>query len=173
VPVADRGKRSDAVGAADPESAARAVCLRLLDTAPRTRAELDEHLRRRGVPSEPAAQVLDRLADVGLIDDVAYAQAWVSTRQAGRGLGRRRLVDELRRKGVARETIDEAIEQVDTATERATARALVARRLPQLSGLSREKQLRRLAGVLARRGYPDGLVREVVTDAVLGGDDSS
>jgi regulatory protein len=159
--------------AAGPEESARAICLRLLDAAPRTRAELAERLRRRGVADGPAARVLDRLTDVGLIDDVAYAHAWVDTRQAGRGLGRRRLVDELRRKGVARDTIDEAIGQVDAATERATARALVARRLPQLTGLSREKQLRRLAGLLARRGYPGGLAREIVTEAVLGGDSSS
>jgi regulatory protein len=152
----------------DPESAARAICLRQLDRGPRTRAELAERLRRRGVPDEPAERVLDRLADVGLVDDTAYADAWVSTRQAGHGFGRRRLAAELRRKGVARDTVTEAVGRVDAATERATARALVTRRLPQLAGLPRQTQLRRLAAMLARRGYPEGLVREVVADAVLG-----
>jgi regulatory protein len=159
--------------AIDPEGAARAICLRLLDASPRTRAELAEQLQRRDIPDPVAEQVLVRLGEVGLVDDAAYADAWVSTRQAGRGLGRRRLVAELRRKGVARETIEEAIGQVDVATERATARALVQRRLPHLAGLPREKQLRRLAGMLARRGYAEGLAREIVTDAVLGDGDAA
>src|SRR5262249_23857501 len=58
----------------DPESVARAICLRLLAQRARTRAELAQALRRRGVPDGAAGSVLDRFAEVGLIDDAALAQ---------------------------------------------------------------------------------------------------
>jgi regulatory protein len=161
------GGRERAVGQ-DPEQVARQVCLKLLDVAPRTRVELAERVRRSGVPDAVAERVLDRLTDVGLVDDEAFAEAWVSSRHAGRQLGSRRLADELRRRGVSRSAVERAVSQLDPDSERAAARALAAARLPRLAGLSKQTQLRRLAGLLARRGYPDGLAREVVTDAVFG-----
>src|SRR5690348_9385137 len=88
----------------DPVEVARALCLRLLTVAPRTRAQLAAALARRGVPAEAADAVLGRLTDVGLVDDQAFAAAWVSSRHLGRGLGRRALSAELRVRGVAGET---------------------------------------------------------------------
>ena len=73
----------------DPESVARGICLRALTGAPKTRQQLAELLSARGVPDDAAEAVLDRYTEVGLIDDAAFARAWVSSRQAGRGLARR------------------------------------------------------------------------------------
>ncbi|MGC2008301.1 regulatory protein RecX, partial [Trebonia sp.] len=70
----------------DPEERARQVCLRLLTLAPRTRAQLADALRKRGIPDETADEVLSRFVDVGLIDDAAFARAWVESRHYGRGL---------------------------------------------------------------------------------------
>ena len=84
---------------ADPEAVARGICLRALTGAPKTRQQLADLLANR-VPDEAAEAVLDRYVEVGLIDDAAYARAWVSSRQAGRGLARRALSAELRAKGV-------------------------------------------------------------------------
>src|SRR5829696_959849 len=89
------GHPEDPLG--DPESVARAICLRLLTGQPRTRSELAAALARRGVPGEAAAAVLGRFAEVGLIDDRAFAAAWVGSRHAGRGLARA-LAAELRRR---------------------------------------------------------------------------
>src|SRR6202020_3376559 len=75
----------------DPEARARQVCLRLLTLAPRTRAQLADALRKRGIPDSVADEVLGRLADVGLIDDAAFARAWVESRHHSRGLAGRAL----------------------------------------------------------------------------------
>src|ERR1700730_5418267 len=70
----------------DPEAQARQISLRLLTIAPRPRAQLAQALHRRGVPDEAAETVLSRFADVGLIDDAAFARAWVESRHCSRGL---------------------------------------------------------------------------------------
>ena len=145
---------------------ARAICLRLLTGAPRTRSQLAEALRRKGVPEEAAEQVLSRLEEAGLIDDRAFADAWVESRHHGRGLARRALAQELRTKGVDPQLIDRAVGQLDAEQEEQTARDLVARRLPATRGLPRDKRLRRLAGMLARKGYPEGVALRVVRQAL-------
>ena len=79
---------------------ARAVVLRQLTGAPKSRKQLEDALTRKGCPDDVAAEVLDRFEQVGLVDDEAYAQAFVRSKQAGRGLARRALSHELRAKGV-------------------------------------------------------------------------
>jgi regulatory protein len=140
--------------------------LRKLTAAPRTRAQLADDLARRAVPDDVATKVLDRFTEVGLIDDRAFADGWVRTRHAQRGLSRRSLAHELRQKGVADELVDEAVAAVDDDDERRAAEELVTRRLPALQRFDREVQLRRLVGMLARKGYPGGLAMQVVRAAV-------
>jgi regulatory protein len=138
----------------------------LLAVRPRTRSELASALRRRGVSQEVATSVLDRYDEVGIIDDAAFARAWVTSRHHGQGLARRALGSELRRRGVESELVGAALVELDEQTERATARALVGRRARSTSG-SPEVVFRRLVAVLARKGYPAGLAISVVKD-VLG-----
>lgn len=157
------------VGLPNPESAAsaaRAICLRLLTARPRTRSELATALRKSGVPDGCADAVLTRFAEVGLIDDEAFAAAWVSSRHAGRGLARRALADELRSRGVAPAVVSTALDQVDGDTEMATARHLVDRKMAGLHGVPADACRRRLVGMLARKGYPTGLAMRVVRDAL-------
>ncbi|WP_443089386.1 RecX family transcriptional regulator [Yinghuangia sp. ASG 101] len=151
---------------ADPEAAARAICLRQLTGQPRTRAQLADALRRRGVPDDVAEHVLGRFTEVKLIDDAAFAAAWVDTRHAGRGLARRALARELRQRGVDPDLVDEAVERLDPEQEWETARALVARKLPGMRRLDRHVRMRRLAGMLARKGYGEGLALRVVREAL-------
>ncbi len=164
-PDATRDDGSDA----DPESVARAICLRLLTMGPKTRAQLADAMRAKDVPVEIADGVLDRFGDVGLIDDQAFAAMWVSSRHLGRGLGRRALTQELRHRGVDDETVAEAVGAVSDADEHAAARDLVARRLPSLARYDKPTQVRRLVGLLQRKGYGGGLafavVREVMGEA--------
>ncbi|MQA25934.1 MAG: RecX family transcriptional regulator [Micromonosporaceae bacterium] len=142
------------------------MCLRLLALRPRTRAELATALRRRAVPDEVAESVLERYSEVGMIDDAAFAEAWVTSRHHGRGLARRALGHELRRKGVDSPTVSRALDQLDPDTERETAEALVRRRLRTLSGAPPDAAFRKLVGMLARKGYSAGLSVRVVRDAV-------
>jgi Uncharacterized protein conserved in bacteria len=162
----DEGSPASRGPDADPEAVARNICLRLLTAAPRTRAQLADALRRRGVPEEAAEAVLARFQEVGLIDDVAFAEAWVSSRHAGRGLGRKALAAELRHRGVADDTVREAVGHLDPEEELKTARRLVARRLPATRGLPTAARTRRLAGMLARKGYSPGLAYRVVREAL-------
>ncbi|MDQ0793596.1 recombination regulator RecX [Streptomyces sp. B1I3] len=150
----------------DPVEQARAICLRLLTGTPRTRKQLADALRKREIPDEAAEEVLSRFEDVGLIDDAAFADAWVESRHHGRGLARRALVRELRTKGVDSAVIDEAVGQLDPEQEEDTARELVARKLRSTRGLDRDKRLRRLAGMLARKGYGEGMALRVVRQAL-------
>jgi regulatory protein len=159
---------AEAEADADPEAVARQICLRMLTAAPRTRAQLAAALRRRGVPDEAAQAVLERFADVQLIDDAMFARAWVESRHHGRGLARRALAAELRQRGVEAEDIQAAVADLDPAKEEATARALVERRLAGTRGLPVAARFRRLMGVLARKGYSEGLAYRIVREALDG-----
>ncbi|MEY9848567.1 regulatory protein [Streptacidiphilus sp. BW17] len=161
----DEGNESRAE-VADPAARARDICLRLLTGSARTRRQLADALRRKEIPDEVAEEVLDRLEQVGLIDDAAYAEAWVEQRQRHRGLARRALANELRAKGVAGDVVQRAVAQVEPEDEEAAARRLVERKLRSTAGLDRQVRLRRLAGMLARRGYPEGLALRVVRSAL-------
>ncbi|MBO0829042.1 MAG: regulatory protein RecX [Streptosporangiales bacterium] len=138
----------------------------MLTAAPRTRAELADALAKREVPDDVADRVLDRFTEVGLIDDAAYADAWVRSRHTGRGLARRALAQELRRRGVDDGLVRDAVEKLDPEEELATARTLVAGKLPGTRGLDRPRRVRRLAGMLARKGYPPGVAMRVVEEAI-------
>ncbi len=151
---------------ADPYAVARAVVLRLLTGAPKSRCELEKALRRKGCPDDVAAAVLDRYEEVGLVDDEAYAQAFVRSKQAGRGLARRALSHELRKKGIDEDIAQTVLDDVDPESERARAHELVAKKLRSMHGLDRVVQTRRLAGMLARKGYGPEVSRTVITEAL-------
>lgn len=151
---------------ADPESVARAIALRMLERQPRTRAELARGMARRGVPADAAAAVLDCFTEVGLIDDEAFAAAWVDSRHSGRGLGRRALTAELRRRGVDEQVVQETVSTVSDDDEESVARTLVERKLRTVASHPHDVQVRRLAGMLARKGFSPGLAFRVVKGVI-------
>jgi regulatory protein len=163
-----RAFEARASDARDPEARARQICLRLLTISPRTRAQLAQAMHRGGVPDEAAEAVLNRFTDAGLIDDAAFARAWVESRHHSRGLSKRSLSAELRRHGVDNDEIREAVDVLDPEQEVATARRLVERKLAGSRGRPPEARARQAAGMLARKGYPPGLafrlIREVMQE---------
>jgi regulatory protein len=152
----------------NPEELARAkeICLRQLTVRPRTRLELRTAMLGKEVAEEVAEQVLDRFAEVGLIDDAAFAEVWVKSRHQYSGLAPRALAQELRRKGVADDLVKEAMTQVDEQSQEERARELVAKKLRAMSGVDHTAQTRRLVGMLARKGYGASLAYRVVREAV-------
>ncbi|WBB98649.1 regulatory protein RecX [Solwaraspora sp. WMMA2080] len=170
-PTAERDGRttgSAAVGGGQPvdeAQQARDICLRQLAVRPRTRAELAAVLRRRGISEATASSVLDRYDEVGMIDDAAFAQAWVTSRHHGRGLARRNLAAELRQRGVDPQTARDALDGLDESTERATATELVERKLRTARGAP-DVVFRRLVAMLARKGYSAGVAVPVVREAL-------
>ena len=149
---------------ADHEAVGRKILLDQLTGQARSRAELAAKLAAKHVPADVAEQLLDRFEEVGLVDDAAFAREWTQSRQASRGLARRALGMELRRKGIDPETVEEALDQVSGDTDRATAQALVRRKLRSLREVDDAVKVRRLVGMLARKGYPAGTAYEVVRE---------
>jgi regulatory protein len=150
----------------DPHDVARQIVLRQLAMAPRSRAELMQKLAQRGCATEVADAVLDRMTQVGLVDDQAYAQMLVRTQQSGRGLAKRALARELRTKGIEDHLAEEALASVSDEDERDRARALVDKKLRAMHGLGIEVQTRRLAGMLARKGYSSSVTYAVIREAI-------
>ena len=149
---------------ADHEAVARKILLDQLTGQARSRSELAGKLARKGVPEEVGEQLLDRFEEVGLVDDAAFARSWVESRQAGKGLARRALAQELRRKGVDDETAKEALAEVDDADEEESARVLVRRKLRSVARVDRAAAVRRLSGMLARKGYGPSVAFRVVRE---------
>lgn len=161
--------RDSQQAARDPQEVAREICLRLLAVRPRTRAELAQALSKRGIDAEVSAAVLNRYDEVGMIDDAAFARAWVTSRHHGRGLASRALAQELRRRGVSKEDTDEALSELDSDTEAKTALDLATRKLKSMHG-EPEAIFRRLVGMLARKGYPPGVALRAVKEALASRD---
>ena len=148
---------------------ARKILLDQLTGQARSRKELSDKLAAKNVPGDVAARLLDRFEEVGLVDDRAFARSWVASRRSvgsggGKGLARRALAQELRRKGIDDEVAREALDEIDPADEEAAARALVRRKLRSLSRVDDTTATRRLVGLLARKGYGSGLAFAVVKD---------
>jgi regulatory protein len=149
---------------ADPESVARTILLDALTGQARSRRELRDRLAKKDVPDELAERLLDRFSEVGLVDDAAFARSWVESRQRSRGLARRALAQELRRKGVDDDTTRTVLDDLDPSQEEEAARQLVRKKMRSLRGVDHAIATRRLAGLLARKGYPAGLAFTVVRE---------
>jgi regulatory protein len=149
---------------ADPEQVARTILLDQLTGRACSRRELADKLASRNVPTEVAERLLDRFEEVGLVDDAAFARAWVSSRQSGKGLAGRALAEELRRKGVDDEVVREALDELDPAEEESAARVLVRRRLRSVRRLDETTATRRLVAMLARKGHGSSVAFRVVRE---------
>ncbi|SDC47436.1 regulatory protein RecX [Actinokineospora iranica] len=163
-----------AVDPDDPAAKARDICYRLLAARDRTRLELEQALRRKEIPDDVAQSVLAKFDKAGLINDEAFAETWVRSRHTHRGLGRRALAMELRRKGVDDAIVAEAVSAVDSDAEADRAAQLVRGKLGGLRGVDDQVKIRRLVAMLARRGYPEGLAFRVVrTELAAAGADTA
>ncbi|MBJ2121283.1 regulatory protein RecX [Arthrobacter sp. MSA 4-2] len=153
---------------------ARSIVLRQLTLAPRSRHQLAVKLAERGVPEEAATAVLNRFEEVQLIDDAEFARMWVRSRSATRSLARSALKRELAEKGVDPAFAEDALASISDDDERNAARELIHRKMRQGVDLSdraaRDKEIRRLVSMLARKGYAPGLAFTLVKDALDGQD---
>lgn len=143
----------------DPEAvnAARAIAYTYLARRDYAEAELRQRLLRRGVEPAVADVVLADLSAAGYVDDRRFAVAWVASRGTGKGLGRRRLRQELRQKGVDPDEGEAALSEYSPEDELETAMEVASRRLrqypPATNGDERTRQRHRLAQFLQRRGF--------------------
>jgi regulatory protein len=162
--TAQRRERAAESVAADPVAAAKSIILRQLTMGPRTRAQLRAAMSRKDIPEDVATAVLDRFEAVDLIDDEEFARQWVQSRHLGRGLARRALAYELRQRGIADETVKEAVEEVTPDDELVAARELVRRKASTMRNDDPQRRIRRLAGMLARKGYGGGVAMQAIRE---------
>lgn len=157
--------------AEEAKAAVRKRALLFLDARARSRHELRGRLLDLEFEEAVVDDVLDDLAGVGLLDDAAFAHEWVRQRHARRGKSSRVLDRELQDKGVDSATRADALEQIDAADEEATARALAEKKARSVRTVpadraERDKALRRIVGVLARRGFAQGMSLRIARDAL-------
>ena len=150
------------------EKRAANVSMHALTRRDMSKWELEQTLASRGLDVDQIDDEIQRLEGVGLIDDAALAETIVRVQHDRKGLGRSALVAELRRRHVAPEHIEAALEGLDSDDELDRARELATRRAPQLASLDRATAVRRLSGFLMRKGYSSSIVRTAVDEALAG-----
>ncbi|MDB4907250.1 MAG: Regulatory protein recX [Gemmatimonadetes bacterium] len=143
--------------------------LNMLSARARARTELRRLLVRKGEPAELVDAALQRLADQGLLDDAQFARQFARSKALGSGISKRRLSQELGRKGVAREVGEEAIGNVyeeEGLDDGASIERVARKKYRTLLQLDAETQRRRLYGFLARRGFDAADVGRMVKELV-------
>lgn len=152
------------------------AALRYLEARPRSVAEIRTRLNRKDFAPEAIDSALDRLGQLGLIDDAAFARFWVENRLASRPRGANALRDELRRKGITKELVGEVLTDESLAgdePERALAVARGALR-KYADAADRNAFTRRMGGYLQRRGFTFDVIRPIIDQlwAEVGGEAS-
>ena len=157
--------------------------LDMLEARARAADELRRLLIKKGEPQHDVDAAIQRLRAAGLLDDANFARQLTRTKALGAGLSRRRIQQELTRRGVARETADRAIEEVfdeEGIDEGASIERVARKKLRMLGKVDPATRKRRLYGFLARRGYDndgiqrvlrDVLAEDALTDTIPGGED--
>ncbi len=138
----------------------------LLAARARSRLELRRLLLRKGEPVEQVDRVLDRLEGAGYLDDADFARQFARTKALGSGMSRRRVQQELARRGVDRAIADAAISEVfaeEAVNEIETVERLARKKLRTLARLDEATRRRRLYGFLARRGFENDEIRDVLS----------
>jgi regulatory protein len=144
--------------------------LAYLTIRPRSIREVRDRLKEKEVPAETIEAVIARLEGWGYVGDEGFARYWVENRGANQPRGKRLLRQELWRKGVERETVEQVLEEA-TIDEYGDAVALGRKRLAQLRALDEQTQRRRLASFLQRRGYDWPTTKRALDTLLRPGDD--
>jgi len=150
----------------DVSTPCREAALKLLERTRRTRRDLERRLKEKDFDAATIAATLDRLTEVGLIDDVEFARAWLAGRWGRKPSGWRRLVQELRAKGISEEDAERARELLSergsAPDEVGSAAKLVAQARKRYARLEPQAQRQRLYALLARRGYDSDVIRRAL-----------
>jgi regulatory protein len=152
------------------------IAVRFLGARPRTRWEVERRLRRAGASDEVLDVTLERLVEMGYVDDAAFARWWTDQRDRHAPRGRRLLEAELRRTGVSREVIEASRDELSSperppedegmpATEAERADDALARHLRGRPLPTDRKALQRVGMFLVRRGFDPETVRATLRQA--------
>ena len=148
-----------ALAAADARHEALQSALRLLSYRPRSEQELRRRLAQKGLPRPAIAATLQRLRELGYLDDAAFARFWTETRQAFRPRSRRLIAGELRGRGIAAEDVEEATASI---SDEEAAYAAAGRRVRLLESLEYRPFRERLGRFLTSRGFSYDVARRTI-----------
>ena len=150
----------------DQNQIAKQVLLRRLSNAPRTRKELAQDLKKKKIEEDIAQIALDRFEELGLINDQTFSENYVSTTHERRKLGKKALKQQLRSKGVSEEIANQAISQISEDDEFKAALALALKKIRSIQQDDPQGQIRKIVGLLARKGYSSTLSFQVAKEVV-------
>ena len=150
----------------DQNQIAKQVLLRRLSNAPRTRKELAQDLKKKKIEEDIAQIALDRFEELGLINDQTFSENYVSTTHERRKLGKKALKQQLRSKGVSEEIANQAISQISEDDEFKAALALALKKIRSIQQDDPQSQIRKIVGLLARKGYSSTLSFQVAKEVV-------
>jgi regulatory protein len=145
------------------DEAKKAITASLNLIAYRSRAagELRSKLREKGYSPEAIDTAVNRMQELNYLDDEAFAERWVTSRQNTRPRSERMLKRELAQKGIDRETIEQTIEEAGV-DEFGDALAIAQKKAATMGALEPAVRSRRISGLLARRGYGYDIIRRVI-----------
>jgi len=144
--------------------------LNMIALRARAAAELRKLLIRKGEPAEFVDAAIERLVRAGFLDDASLAKQFARTKAAGAGLSRRRVQQELVRRGVGRDVAEAAISEVfdeEHIDEQGTLERVARKKMKSLERLDTAVQRRRLYAFLARRGYDSDDIARTVRTVIL------
>lgn len=133
--------------------------LNLIMRRPRSQQELQQYLKRKDYDEELARAIIKKLESNGFVDDADFARRWIENRRLLKATSKRRLLQELRQKGVEQEIIDVAL-QADETDEQQVLKGLIARKRQQ----SRYKDDLKLMQYLFRQGFDYGSIKTALED---------
>lgn len=163
VPVSELPEEPEA----DPEAIETALVRKLARRA-LSEAEILAFGVAEGLTAHQANVILDRLRELGYVDDRVLAEQMKHALYERKGQSRAVVARAMSGRSIEREIIDEILDDIDQDDELSAATELAAKRASQLSGLDKQTLERRLVGFLARRGYPGNIVREAIAPLLTG-----
>jgi regulatory protein len=134
------------------ENEAKEAALRFLSFRRRTEKEVRDKLKKRGFDNKTVKSTIEKLKDHDLINDAEFATAWVKERLAYKPRGKKLLRQELWRKGIKKEIIDQVTEEL-CKDEDKVASELLEKIRRRYRNLEPQVARRRMLGVLLRRGF--------------------
>jgi regulatory protein len=160
-----RRKKIDQMDDMEQLGAAKDTALNILSMVSKTRKQLFDRLLEKGYREDIANAALDRLAEVGVVDDLAFARAYASSRHSNRGLAPYAIKRELSQKGIPEEMIDSVLEDFDEEEVEETALGLAISKAKTVKGSTHEK-VKKVASAVARKGYSSAIAFKVAKHAV-------
>lgn len=152
----------------EPETVERAVVeqrvLRALGRKALSEKEVRALIDENGLDGPEVEEIVDRLTDLRYVDDRILAEELTRRLSEGKGQSKSAVGRALSARGIPADIVSEALDEIDDGEERRVAFEIAEKRARQMGSLDAQTLERRLSGFLARRGYPGGLVRDIVSD---------